>query len=104
MNIIAFNFHIYVSDIFLFEGGGDMIQGRGPYLIIFLCGYSVPLTPFIKYSFIFNLGIVCVFLIIMSLPLGGASIARKLCKFGGNLPHAACIPTHLADCNRNVRP
>ena len=52
----------------------------------------------------FNLGIVCVFLIIMSLPLGGASIARKLCKFGGNLPHTACIPTHLADCSRNVRP
>lgn len=40
----------------------------------------------------------------MSLPLGGDSIARKLCKFGDNLPHVACIPTHLADCNRNVGP
>lgn len=80
------------------------MQGRGHYLIIFLCGYSVPLTAFIKYSFIFNLSIVCVFLIIMSLPLDGDSIARKLCKFGDNLPHAACIPTYLADCNKNVRP
>lgn len=101
-----YSFHVsmFMSLIYFYLRGRGMMQGRGHYLIIFLCGYSVPLTAFIKYSFIFNLGIVCVFLIIMSLPLGGDSIARKLCKFGDNLPHAACIPTYLADCNKNVRP
>ena len=36
MNIIAFNFHIYVSDIFLFEGGGDMIKAG---VLIWLFSY-----------------------------------------------------------------
>ena len=79
MNIIAFSSKIYVSDIFLFEGGRGYCAWQGSLFdFFFLCGYSVLLTPFIKYSFIFNLGIVCVFLIILSLPLGGDSIARKL--------------------------
>ena len=82
------------------------MQGRGHYLIIFLCGYSVPLTAFIKYSFIFNLSIVCVFLIIMSLAWGGSLVAKATRSGAGAVQpqmavwsNSTCIPGSYTSCD-----